>query len=140
MGYWAGVCGTARLGSAEARVCARVELHAGGLCRYCATLRRKPTLLGSLSWRLMSADYTQHSPVLAAPALPEPAPSWRVPRGAPTGVVGAVVLPVTGVGVGAVQLVRGVINTPEAVMQSSQGKLWDEVSCLRSGATPHAPS
>ncbi|PNW81790.1 hypothetical protein CHLRE_06g260350v5 [Chlamydomonas reinhardtii] len=47
-------------------------------------------------------------------------------KGLASGVVGAVVLPVTGVGVGAVQLVRGVINTPEAVMQSSQGKLWDE--------------
>ncbi|GIM01777.1 hypothetical protein Vretimale_6563 [Volvox reticuliferus] len=42
------------------------------------------------------------------------------------GVVGAVVLPVTGVGVGTVQMVRGVINTPEAVMQASNGKLWDE--------------
>ncbi|KAG2438479.1 hypothetical protein HXX76_005032 [Chlamydomonas incerta] len=47
-------------------------------------------------------------------------------KGLASGVVGAVVLPVTGVGVGAVQMVRGVINTPEAVMQSSQGKLWDE--------------
>ncbi|GLI63100.1 hypothetical protein VaNZ11_006004, partial [Volvox africanus] len=47
-------------------------------------------------------------------------------KGLAQGVVGAVVLPVTGVGVGTVQMVRGVINTPEAVMQASCGKLWDE--------------
>ncbi|GLC44692.1 hypothetical protein PLESTB_000973900 [Pleodorina starrii] len=47
-------------------------------------------------------------------------------KGLAQGVVGAVVLPVTGVGVGTVQIVRGVINTPEAVVQSSYGKLWDE--------------
>ncbi|GFR42214.1 hypothetical protein Agub_g3105 [Astrephomene gubernaculifera] len=47
-------------------------------------------------------------------------------KGLATGVVGAVVLPVTGVSVGAVQMVRGVINTPEAVSQSYGGKVWDE--------------
>ncbi|KXZ52148.1 hypothetical protein GPECTOR_10g777 [Gonium pectorale] len=47
-------------------------------------------------------------------------------KGLASGVVGAVVLPVTGVGVGAVQMVRGVINTPEAVMQASKDMLWDE--------------
>ncbi len=45
-----------------------------------------------------------------------------------SGIVGAVVLPVTGVSVGAVQVVRGIINTPEAISQATQGKLWDEVS------------
>jgi hypothetical protein len=43
------------------------------------------------------------------------------------GVVGAVVLPVTGVGVGVAQMVRGVANQPEAWVQSTQGKVWDEV-------------
>ncbi|EFJ53165.1 molecular chaperone [Volvox carteri f. nagariensis] len=48
-------------------------------------------------------------------------------KGLTQGVIGAVVLPVTGVGVGTVQFVRGVINTPEAVVQAQNGKLWDEV-------------
>lgn len=47
-------------------------------------------------------------------------------KGLASGVVGAVVLPVTGVGVGAVQLVRGIMNQPEALVQQAQGKLWDE--------------
>jgi hypothetical protein len=42
-------------------------------------------------------------------------------------VVGAVVLPVTGVTVGAVQMVRGVVNTAEAVSQTKKGKIWDQV-------------
>ena len=36
-------------------------------------------------------------------------------------------LPVTGVAVGTAQLVRGAVNTPEALKQASQGKHWDEV-------------
>ncbi|KAG2485127.1 hypothetical protein HYH03_016114 [Edaphochlamys debaryana] len=46
--------------------------------------------------------------------------------GVVSGVVGAVVLPVTGVGIGLTQAVRGVANTPEAIKQSAQGKIWDE--------------
>lgn len=47
-------------------------------------------------------------------------------KGVVTGVATAVVLPVTGVGVGLVQLGRGVVNTPAAIMESSKGKVWDE--------------
>jgi len=35
-----------------------------------------------------------------------------------TGLIGAVVLPVVGVGVGAAQIVRGVANTPSAIKQA----------------------
>lgn len=55
--------------------------------------------------------------------LRDPTPCCYLP-----GIVGAVVLPVTGVSVGAVQVVRGIINTPEAISRATQGKLWDEVS------------
>lgn len=54
----------------------------------------------------------------------------RVAAGCATGplagLLGAVVLPVTGVAVGAAQVVRGAANTPEALKQSSAGKHWDE--------------
>ncbi len=44
------------------------------------------------------------------------------------------VLPVTGVTVGAVQMVRGVVNTREAMVEAHKGKIWDEVrrSCAQS--------
>lgn len=45
-------------------------------------------------------------------------------------MAGAVVLPVTGFIVGGTQIVRGVINTPEAVRQSFLGKHWDQVFFL----------
>lgn len=47
-------------------------------------------------------------------------------KGVVTGVATAVVLPVAGIGVGLVQLGRGVANTPTAIMESSKGKVWDE--------------
>mmetsp|Transcript_11892 Transcript_11892/g.25534 ORF Transcript_11892/g.25534 Transcript_11892/m.25534 type:complete len:570 (-) Transcript_11892:2455-4164(-) len=47
-------------------------------------------------------------------------------KGVATGVVGAVVLPVTGVAIGTVQVVRGVVNQPEAIVQAQKGKIWDE--------------
>ena len=42
------------------------------------------------------------------------------------GLVGAVALPVAGAVVGAVQVGRGVLNTPEAIKERSAGKIWDE--------------
>lgn len=54
----------------------------------------------------------------------------NVRAGARAGVVGAVVLPVTGIGVGVAQIVRGAAAQPEAWVQSAQGKVWDEVSRL----------
>merc|ERR1719230_1669588 len=41
------------------------------------------------------------------------------------GMVGAVGLTMGGMAAGVTQMTRGVINTPEAVMQVQQGKIWD---------------
>ena len=46
--------------------------------------------------------------------------------GLAAGVAGAVMLPVAGAVVGAVQLGRGLYNTPEAVVERGKGKVWDE--------------
>ena len=45
------------------------------------------------------------------------------------GLAGAVLLPVTGLGVGLAQAVRGAINTPEAIRESGRGRHWDQVLC-----------
>lgn len=37
-------------------------------------------------------------------------------------------LPLMGLGVGLTQVVRGAINTPEAITQKMKGKVWDNVS------------
>lgn len=42
------------------------------------------------------------------------------------GVVGAAVLPVVGVAVGTTQIVRGVVNTPESIVETARGKFWDQ--------------
>lgn len=44
------------------------------------------------------------------------------------GVVGGIMLPLMGLGVGLTQVVRGAINTPEAITQKMKGKVWDNVS------------
>lgn len=36
-------------------------------------------------------------------------------------------LPLMGLGIGVTQVVRGAINTPEAVRQKLRGKMWDNV-------------
>ena len=41
------------------------------------------------------------------------------------GVLAGVALPVAGIATGVVQVGRGLINTPDAVMQSGDGKVWD---------------
>uniref|UniRef100_A0A7S2R088 J domain-containing protein n=1 Tax=Eucampia antarctica TaxID=49252 RepID=A0A7S2R088_9STRA len=46
--------------------------------------------------------------------------------GLATGLASAIALPVTGVCVGAFQVYRGVVNTPEAARSSKQGMQWDE--------------
>lgn len=46
-------------------------------------------------------------------------------KGVGAGLVAVVVLPVSGVVVGGVQMVRGAANTPNALKQSSAGKHWD---------------
>lgn len=45
-----------------------------------------------------------------------------------TGVVGAVILPVVGVGVGLTQVGRGIYYTPEAIRESAKGRFWNHVS------------
>lgn len=47
------------------------------------------------------------------------------------GMLGAVALPVVGVGVGVAQIVRGVVNTPEAIREQQKGKSWDQVQSYR---------
>jgi len=47
-------------------------------------------------------------------------------KGVGLGLASAVTLPVVGVSVGAVQIVRGVANTPEAVQAAFEGKSWDK--------------
>ena len=49
---------------------------------------------------------------------------------ADAGVAGAVILPLTGISVGVVQVVRGALNQPSALTNSSKGLVWDEVSCI----------
>ena len=44
------------------------------------------------------------------------------------GVAGAVLLPVAGLGIGVTQVVRGAVNTPEAIREVNKGRLWDQVS------------
>ena len=47
-----------------------------------------------------------------------------------SGVAGAVILPVAGLGVGVAQVIRGAANTPEAIKESRQGRYWDQVCIL----------
>lgn len=47
-------------------------------------------------------------------------------QGVCAGVAGAVLLPVAGLGVGVAQVVRGAVNTPEAVRQLNKGRYWDQ--------------
>uniref|UniRef100_A0A7S1IRL5 J domain-containing protein n=2 Tax=Eutreptiella gymnastica TaxID=73025 RepID=A0A7S1IRL5_9EUGL len=47
-------------------------------------------------------------------------------KGLGAGVLGAVVFPVWGTTVGVTQMVRGVINTPEALAEERNGKKWDD--------------
>ena len=47
-------------------------------------------------------------------------------KGLGAGVAMAIALPVTGIGIGIAQAARGVINTPEAIMERRAGKKWDK--------------
>ena len=46
-------------------------------------------------------------------------------KGLGAGLVSAVVLPTVGVTVGATQVVRGIVNTPEAIAEANAGKRWN---------------
>jgi hypothetical protein len=47
-------------------------------------------------------------------------------KGLGAGVAMAIAFPVTGLGIGIAQAARGVINTPEAVIERRAGKKWDK--------------
>ncbi|KAL8444276.1 hypothetical protein Emag_005537 [Eimeria magna] len=47
-------------------------------------------------------------------------------KGIGAGVVAAVALPLTGICIAGYQVTRGLINTPEAIHEKSQGKKWDK--------------
>ncbi|KAK1932747.1 dnaJ domain containing protein [Babesia divergens] len=47
-------------------------------------------------------------------------------KGVGAGMLGAVTLPATGVGVASYQIGRGVVNTPNAICQMAHGKKWDK--------------
>lgn len=47
-------------------------------------------------------------------------------QGVCAGVAGAVLLPVAGLGIGVTQVVRGAVNTPEAIREVNKGRLWDQ--------------
>ncbi len=47
------------------------------------------------------------------------------------GVLGAVVLPVAGTGVGIAQVARGAWNTPEAIYETSRGRFWDQARFIQ---------
>jgi curved DNA-binding protein CbpA len=65
--------------------------------------------------------------LIAAPAVGASQEGFKgFAKGAAAGIAGAVLLPATGVAVGAVQVVRGIANTPEAIKENSKGKHWDK--------------
>ena len=65
--------------------------------------------------------------LVAAPAVGAAQEGFKgFAKGAAAGVAGAVLLPVTGVAVGTAQVFRGIANTPEAIMESNKGKVWDK--------------
>lgn len=50
-------------------------------------------------------------------------------KGVGAGVLAAVTLPITGVGVASYQLMRGIINTPSAICNKASGKKWNRRDC-----------
>ncbi|KAH7622760.1 hypothetical protein Ndes2526B_g03599 [Nannochloris sp. 'desiccata'] len=65
--------------------------------------------------------------LIAAPAVGASQEGFKgFAKGAAAGIAGAVLLPATGVAVGAVQVVRGFANTPEAIKENRRGNHWDK--------------
>lgn len=65
--------------------------------------------------------------LVAAPAVYANQDGWKgLAKGVAVGVAGAAVLPVVGVAIGATQIVRGVYNTPEAIVETTRGRYWDQ--------------
>ena len=66
--------------------------------------------------------------LVVAPAHYAQQEGWKgFGKGLAVGMAGAVVLPVTGVAVGATQMLRGVVNTPEAIYETTRGRYWDHL-------------
>ena len=61
-------------------------------------------------------------------------------HGSCSGLVGAVVLPVVGVGVGAAQIMRGVANTPSAIKQARRWGRRDSAATLHKPPMPQCPT
>ena len=64
--------------------------------------------------------------LVASPVIGAKNGGWKgFAKGVAKGVAGAVAFPVAGVVVGVGQVIRGVVNTPEAVGAGLDGKVWD---------------
>ncbi|CAD7704560.1 unnamed protein product [Ostreobium quekettii] len=67
--------------------------------------------------------------LVAAPVVYSQQEGWKgLGKGLAVGVATAVVLPVTGAVVGTTQMLRGLVNTPEAIYEAAvNGRYWDNV-------------
>jgi hypothetical protein len=94
------------------------------------SLRRPQNLVSGLSSGLQSTA----KGVLAGTAALFAAPYVGAQQGGPAGfakglaagLASAIVLPVVGVSVGVTQIVRGAMNTPEAIHEAHSGKRWNK--------------
>ena len=93
------------------------------------SLRRPQNVMSGLSSGLQSTGkgvLAGTAALFAAPyvgAKTEGAAGFA--KGLAAGVASAVVLPVVGATVGVTQIVRGAMNTPEAIHEANAGKRWD---------------
>jgi curved DNA-binding protein CbpA len=93
------------------------------------SLRRPQNVFSGLSSGLQSATkgvFAGTAALVAAPyvgARTEGASGFA--KGLAAGIASAVVLPVVGVTVGVTQIVRGAMNTPEAIYEANAGKRWN---------------
>ena len=93
------------------------------------SLRRPQNVMSGLSSGLQSTGkgvLAGTAALFAAPyvgAKAEGAAGFA--KGLAAGVASAVVLPVVGATVGVTQIVRGAMNTPEAIHEANAGKRWD---------------
>ena len=93
------------------------------------SLRRPQNVMSGLSSGLQSAGkgvLGGAAALIAAPVVgAQTGGASGFLKGLGAGVASAVVLPVVGASVGVAQIVRGAINTPEAIVEANAGKRWD---------------
>ena len=93
------------------------------------SLRRPQNVLSGVSSGLQSAGkgiLAGTAALVAAPVLGARAEgATGFVKGLGAGILSAAVLPTVGVAVGATQVVRGIINTPEAIAEANAGKRWN---------------